>query len=61
MAPESGTAKETLSLALTPPDENALDLAVQELNDLKAMAIANDEVVTPLGKHLTHMPATSIG
>ena len=57
MAPESGTAKETLSLALTPPDENALDLAVQELNDLKAMAIVNDEeVVTPLGKHLTHMP-----
>ena len=58
MAPESGTAKETLSLALTPPDENALDLAVQELKDLKAMAIVNnsEEIVTPLGKHLTHMP-----
>ena len=58
MAPESGTAKETLSLALTPPDENALDLAVQELKDLKAMALVNntEEIVTPLGKHLTHMP-----
>jgi len=57
MAPESGTAKQILALALTPPEESALDIAVQELKDLKAMATENnEEVITPLGKHLTHMP-----
>ncbi|KAI8380367.1 P-loop containing nucleoside triphosphate hydrolase protein [Blakeslea trispora] len=52
-----GSIRKTLEEALDRPDDKMIENAIQSLQEVQALTIENDdEVLTPLGSHLSNLP-----